>query len=115
VLTVACVGAIAVNRLGMTPQAHGVLRLTAWISGFLALLSAVHWSPRIYSRWMRAAGVMNLVTTTVLLGACYFLIVPLFWAIVQLRRGGRRLRGVDTYWHQRRRVEPDLRYFQRMG
>jgi hypothetical protein len=64
---------------------------------------------------MRAAGVMNVVTTTALLGACYFLIVPWFWAIVQLRRAGGRLRGADSYWHERRRVERDLRYFQRMG
>jgi hypothetical protein len=115
ILWLVCVSAIALDRAGVMAREHGVLRSAGWAAGFLALLAVVHWSHRIYSRWMRLAGVLNAVVTAVLLGVAYFAIVPLFWAIVQTRRAGRRMRGRDSYWHARRRVDPDLRYFQRMG
>lgn len=115
VCALACAGAVGLNLAGGLSRGQAALRLTAWLAGFLAVLAGVHWSQSIYGRWMRAAGVLNIVATTLLLGACYFLIVPVFWAIVQLRHIGRTRGGRDSYWHERRPVDPDLRYFQRMG
>jgi len=107
--------AAGAGAAGVWPAWHRVLRFVAWSSGFVALLAGVHWSGRIFSRWMQAAGVLNTITTTLLFGACYFVIVPLFWAILQLRRlltGRRRPRA---QWQERDRADADLAFFQRMG
>jgi hypothetical protein len=108
-------GAIATDPAGAWPRWHGALRLAAWAGGFLALLAAVHWSQGIHRRWMTAAGAINVVMTTLLFGACYLLIVPVFWAMIRLRRLGRTTAGDESQWHERRQVDLDLRYFQRMG
>jgi hypothetical protein len=89
----------------------------AIVATVLAFLGLVHSFGRLYSLWMRFADVLHVVSLSLLFGACYLLVVPLFYLIVRalnplgLRRRGDR----QSFWIRRRSPKVDPHSFQRMG
>lgn len=72
-------------------------------------------SRRFYPIWMRWAERLNALVMTLLFGACYLLIVPLFF-LLQWKSDPLRLRSrsqAKTFW--RPRPPRDARSFERMG
>jgi hypothetical protein len=85
--------------------------------GILTFMGFVHASSAIYSMWIRFASALHVVVITVLFGAVYLAIVPLFalmvWPFDVLGlRGSARAK---TFWISKRRVGSDLNSFQRIG
>jgi hypothetical protein len=71
---------------------------------------------RIYAGWMAFAHRLQVIVTTVLFGAIYLVVVPLFALVavtgdtLRLRRSSRR----ETFWVRRRPERHDDAFFDRM-
>jgi hypothetical protein len=92
-----------------------VLVATA-VSGFVGLIGFIHCFRAIYDRWLTFTHALHKVVTTVLFGACYLLVVPLFWLITlpfDLLRVRRR-DAVESFWIAKQ-DKPDKSSFGRMG
>jgi len=69
-----------------------------------------------YDLWMRAAKTLHAGVAAFLFGACYILVVPIFFLMIwpfdvlRLRRS-----DAPTFWIRRRTASCDLRSLQRMG
>lgn len=87
------------------------------VVGLLALIALIHCFRRLYAQWMRFAAVLHKVALTVLFGACYLLVVPVFHLIVRLLDPLRLRRKpeADTFWVERRRPDVDPVSLRRMG
>ncbi len=95
---------------------RGVLLAVTFVAGFLALVGFIHCFRAIYDRWLVFTRVLHTVVTTVLFGACYLLVVPLFWLITlpfDLLRVRRRP-AAESFWVEKP-GKADPSSFQRMG
>lgn len=87
----------------------------ALVSGLLAWIAVVHSSRPLYAWWMRVAEALHTLVITVLFGACYLLIVPLFGLLTRRRDPLRlRRRRLESSWEVRR-GSIDARSLERMG
>lgn len=102
--------------LGLTQRASGV-GVGALILTLLSVMGGVHTSATIYARWMRFAGILNQVMTTLLFGVVYFVVVPPFalvmWLVDPLALKSKST--VHSTWRERHRQSVDFRSLQRMG
>ena len=112
-LVLVCLGSVV--QYGRAPSPI-ILTLTIG-AGFLAFLGMIHCFGALYSRWMRFAGLLHTVAVTVLFGACYLFVVPLFYLFVRvsdpLRLRSRAQPG--SFWIRRRNPGLDPSTLQRMG
>ena len=112
-----CLGALWLRRLGRPAFPDGLTLSVFVASAVVAFMALVHSSHGIYARWMRFAEGLQALIVTVLFGACYLLVVPLFFALswyqdpLRLRRRAQE----HSFWVQRAAGSDDLRSFQRMG
>jgi hypothetical protein len=108
----AIAGKLSVGEVSALARALGPL---AFVSALVAVVCLPLCSRRVYPVWMRFAARLNTVVVTGIFGACYLLIVPLFW-LLRWRADPLRLRSdprVKTYWVQR--PKRDAQSFERMG
>jgi len=106
---------LALRGNGFAGMRSVLLALTIG-TGILAFLGLVHSFRLLHTAWLAYARVMHVLAVTVLFGACYLLIVPVFWLILRPfdpLRLRRRSRG-NTFWIPRRE-EFDPTSLQRMG
>jgi hypothetical protein len=112
-----CAAATVLYRRDTYPAARGVVLTFAVVSAVLTFLALIHSHRTIYSGWMRFAEVLHTVVVTLLFGACYLLVVPLFfliaWVSDPLRL--RRSSNTDSFWIRRKTQAQDTGYFERMG
>ena len=108
-----CLGGVV--QYGRAPSSI-ILTVTVG-SGFLAFIGLIHCFRTLYSRWMRFAGLLHTVALTVLFGACYLFVVPLFYLFVRVLDPLKlRSRGQSgTFWIRRRNPGVDPSTLQRMG
>jgi hypothetical protein len=115
-LALACVCGALLYRGRAFPDAQGLVLALSIASGVLALMAGVHTSRAVYARWLALSQRLHSLVVTVLFGACYLLVVPLFRLIGLTRdplRLGRRDPG-ETFWIPRREDQgPES--FERMG
>ena len=85
--------------------------------GFLALIGLIHSFRAVYSRWLRLAKLLQTLVITILFGACYLLIVPLFFVILRASDPLRlRTRSEpESFWLPRRGARTDEKSLARMG
>ncbi len=99
--------ALGVGSIGSYP-------MIAVVAGVLAAFGAILSFHSSYDAWLPLAERIQKVVTTVLFGACYLLIVPLFSIFV--RAGDPlRLRESDSSWVTEQREASDAQSYQRMG
>ena len=78
----------------------------AWLaiaSGVLAFISLIHSFSSLYTAWLAFAEVARVAVITVLFGACYLLVVPVF-RLVTLFSDPLLLRNrsrAETFWSER--------------
>jgi hypothetical protein len=114
-LALACLFGAWLYRDGAFPDASGWVLFLTIASGVLALMAGVHTSRAVYARWLAFSQRLHGFVVTVLFGACYLLVVPLFRLVGLTRdplRLGRRDRA-QTFWIPRQNPGPDS--FERMG
>jgi hypothetical protein len=115
-LALACLFGSLLYRDRAFPDASGTVLFLTIASGVLALMAGVHVSRAIYARWLALSQRLHSLVVTVLFGACYLLVVPVFRLIGLTRdplRLGRRDRA-ETFWIPRRQ-DPGPESFERMG
>jgi hypothetical protein len=113
ILALLCLAAMALDFLS---QAGVVLRTLTFGCAILTFMGIVYSFRAVYSLWMRVAKALHAVGVTLLFGACYLFIIPLFflisWAFDPLRLRNRS--EPQTFWIPRRRTPCDLTFLQRM-
>lgn len=86
-------------------------------SAILGFVGVIHASQTLYVLWMRWAMTLHTGMIIMLFGACYLLIVPVFflmvWPFDLLRL--RKRSEVETFWIRRRSSACELASLQRMG
>lgn len=100
---------------GLLPRTGATLTLLI-VSAIVTFMALVHTAKPVYDAWMRFAETLHGIVVTVLFGAIYLLIVPVFAALVwpfDLLR--LRKRDADTFWIAKRSVGAELKQFERMG
>lgn len=106
---------IASQQLGASTW----LIAAAILSGLVAALGLIFSFKSIYTAWMRFAAVLQSLITTILFGACYLLIVPIFTIFTRITDplGLRPTKPDDnTYWIKRHNVDANNpSSYQRMG
>lgn len=71
---------------------------------------------RLYRWWLRVAARIQTVVVTILFGACYLLVVPLFSLMLVLRGRLRSRRGAErSDWIDVPAEDTTVESFQRMG
>lgn len=117
VLAALSLTAALVYRRELVPGASGIVFAAAVVCGILAAIGFVHCFRAVYTWWMKFADVLQTVVVSILFGACYLLIVPIFALIVRildpLRLSKRRETG--TLWIRRRPDAYDWNSFERLG
>lgn len=112
-----CVTGAVLYAFDLTSTASGMLLVLAVGSGILALVGMIHSFRVVYTRWMRFAQVLHTAVVTLLFGACYLFVVPVFflmvWPFDLLRL--RKRSSQHTFWHRRRSVKVDADSLTRMG
>jgi hypothetical protein len=104
------------------PDARGMFPNGKWLpvvtvaTGVVAFIGLIHSFRMLYDLWMRAVTTLHTGMVTLLFGACYLLVVPVFFLMVW-PFDVLRLRKSDpkTFWIRRRRSECNLASLQRMG
>jgi hypothetical protein len=85
--------------------------------GVLTFMAFVHTTRGIYARWLAFAAKLHSVVITILFGAVYLIVVPIFalvtWPLDILRLRNRP--GLGTYWIDKRPVADVASELQRMG
>ena len=112
-----CLTVVAVHMRRLLPQTGQLAIVVACASGLLALVGVIYSFHPVYSLWMRMAKGLNTIVVTVLFGACYLIIVPVFFLVV-FRSDPLRLRrrfDPKTFWIPRHRDPIDSTAFRRMG
>jgi drug/metabolite transporter (DMT)-like permease len=100
---------VSVAALGFQP-------IVAAVTGLLAFLGLIMSFRSSYQAWMRMAERLQTVVTTILFGACYLLVVPLFAAFVRMSDPLRLRRPKnESSWVGTRQEARDARSYQRMG
>ena len=115
-LLFAAVCAAAVSMSGSSPGAQRLLTWLAIGSGLFAAIGFLHSFQSTYSAWLRFAERLQTVVISILFGACYLLVVPLFRLFTQISdplRLRRRMRA-ETFWVLRPE-DSDLDSLERMG
>ena len=86
------------------------------VVGLLAVFGLILSFRSSYQLWMRMAERLQSVVTTLLFGACYLLVVPIFAAFVRMSDPLQlRPRKGASSWVAMRREAHDARSYQRMG
>jgi drug/metabolite transporter (DMT)-like permease len=94
----------------------GRLPLLAVIAGILAVLGGLLSFHASYVLWMRFAARLQTVVTTILFGACYLLLIPVFAVFVRMGDPLRlRMSADDSTWVPIERDADDVQSYQRMG
>ena len=92
------------------------IRFAGLILGLLAAMAGIHSFRSAYAVWMRFAGVLNRVMTTLLFGLVYLIIVPPFSAVLRrldplrVRKG----KASQTLWVKRSSGSVDADSLNRM-
>jgi hypothetical protein len=110
------VTALALYERGLFPNGRALLVLAVG-SAILGFMGMIHAFRTLYARWMRWAMILHIGMITILFGACYLLVVPVFFLMVwpfDLLRLRKRIEP-ETFWIRRRSSTCDLTSFQRMG
>lgn len=116
VLVAAFLGALAALWSLAPGGPRGLLRIAIVVLGFLTALALIHATRRGFAAWMKGAAVLQRIVTTILFGACYILVVPLFALLARLKDPlGLRTRSEDTYWIPRKRSALDRESLRRMA
>ena len=117
VFSLLCVTAVVLYERDFFSELSEVLLILAIGSGVLAFIGLTHSFRVVYSLWMKFAETLHTVTITLLFGACYLVVVPVFflmvWPFDPLRLRNRS--EPDTFWIQRRNPRCDPPSLQRMG
>lgn len=109
-----CVTAALLQR--GSPGAGGMLSWLAVGSGLLAFIGLIHSFASVYAVWLGFAERAHTVVISVLFGACYLLVVPVF-RLITLASDPLRLRKrshAKTFWISRQE-DPDPASLERMG
>jgi hypothetical protein len=116
-LSLLCVTGLVLYDHSFVPIGNKALLMLAVGSGILAFLGMIHAFRTVYARWLRLTRALHTVLITVLFGACYLFVVPVFslmvWPFDPLRL--RHRPKLDTFWIRRRSPGCDLASLQRMG
>jgi hypothetical protein len=89
-------------------------RLAVVILAVAAWMGVVHSSARLFALWMRLADTLHTVAVTVLFGACYLVVVPVFRLVLWFRDPLSLRRARQTSWVPRTRLV-DADSLERMG
>jgi hypothetical protein len=108
---------VVLYKHGSFPNVSKALLIVAVVAGILAFIGVIHSIRTVYTAWLNLAMTLNTVMITILFGACYLLVVPVFFAIrwPSDPLGVRKRSEVETFWIRRRRSRCDLASLQRLG
>ena len=108
--------AIALRRYSLYPWTEGtpffVFLIVLGICAFIAVIPSFR---TLYYRWLAFAEFLQGIVVTVLFGACYLLIVPLFAVIAHALDSSRVRTKSKSFWRPRHPAAGDESYFSRMG
>ena len=109
--------AVVLYERGSFPNVSKAPLIVAVVAGILAFIGMIHSVRKVYTAWLNLAMTLNTVMITILFGACYLLVVPVFFVIrwPSDPLGVRKRFEVDTFWVRRRRSRCDLASLQRLG
>jgi hypothetical protein len=105
---------VAAGRQWIGPP--GWVRFAGVVLGLLAAMAFVHAFRPVYAVWMRVAGVLNQVMTTLLFGLVYLVIVPPFSLVMRLvdPLRARRAKPAESLWIERPSEPVDADSLSRM-
>jgi hypothetical protein len=106
--------AAAMAMASVPPGVVPFKTLAVVILAVLAWLGVVHASAGLFALWMRFADLLHTVAVTVLFGACYLVVVPLFRLALWFRDPLSVRRARQTSWVPRTRLV-DADSLERMG
>ncbi len=107
--------AAAAVAVALVPPGIVPLRtLAVVILAILAWMSVVHASAALFALWMRFADTLHTIAVTVLFGACYLIVVPVFRLALWFRDPLSLRRAHQTSWVSRTRTV-DAGSLERMG